>query len=131
MLVFDYLILNRDRHGANMEGTDQSIPKNCAACPLFDHGVSLFSRTPDDAALAKEDVMADKPVQCFVGTRSAWENLHLIPKDVTPSESAEGNRSCTDLLDGLDEAFSPYWLERIWEMIWRRWKTYENLRNQR
>ena len=35
------------------------------------------------------------------------------------------------LLDGLDEALNPRWLDRIWEMIWRRWQAYETLRNQR
>ena len=27
------------------------------------------------------DIMADKPVQCFTGTRSLFKNLELIPED--------------------------------------------------
>ena len=82
MLVVDFLILNRDRHGANMEVLENrnASPSRTRLAPLFDHGLSFFCRTPDDDALEKEDVMADKPVQCFVGSHSAWENLKLIPK---------------------------------------------------
>ena len=32
--------------------------------------------------------------------------------------------------DGLSDALDPQWLNRIWEMIWKRWQTYENLCNQ-
>ena len=131
MLVFDYLILNRDRHGANVEVLTNRYRKTVRLAPLFDHGVSLFSRTPNDAALEAEDVLADKPVQCFVGTRSAWENLNLIPADAYPRLNPLRESHRGDLLEGLDEALNPRWLERIWEMIWRRWQTYENLRNQR
>ena len=45
MLVFDYLILNRDRHGANVEVLTNRYRKTVRLAPLFDHGVSLFSRT--------------------------------------------------------------------------------------
>ena len=83
MLVVDFLILNRDRHGANMEVLTNRYRKTIRLAPLFDHGVSFFCRTPDDA-LEKEDVLADKPVQCFVGSRSASENLKLILHDEFP-----------------------------------------------
>lgn len=131
MLVFDYLILNRDRHGANVEVLANRYRKTIRLAPLFDHGVSLFSRTPNDAALEAEDVMADKPVQCFVGTRSARENLHLIPADSYPRLNPLKESHRAGLFDGLDEALNPRWLDRIWEMIWRRWQAYEAFRNQR
>ena len=105
--------------------------KTVRLAPLFDHGVSLFSRTPDLAALKKEDVMADKPVQCFVGSRSAINNLRLIPPDSHPHLNPLKESDRSFLLNGLDEALDKAWLERIWEMIWKRWKLYENLRNQR
>jgi len=131
MLVVDYLILNRDRHGANMEVLINKYRKSIRLAPLFDHGVSLFSRTPDDTALEKEDVMEDKLVQCFVGSRSAWRNLSLIPTDQYPKLKPLKENHRDQLLDGLEEALDPRWLSRIWEMIWRRWQAYEDLRNQR
>ena len=74
--------------------------------------------------------MADKPVQCFVGSRSAKENLKLIPPDRHPQlhPLTEGDRDA--LLAGLSDALDRQWLDRIWEMIWKRWQTYENLRDQ-
>lgn len=130
MLVVDYLILNRDRHGANMEVLTNRYRKTIRLAPLFDHGVSLFCRCRSIEELKKEDVMTDKPVQCFVGSRSAWDNLRLIPRDQFPRLSPLKESDRAYLLDGLDEALDQHWLDRSWEMIWRRWQAYENLRNQ-
>lgn len=130
MLVFDYLILNRDRHGANMEVLINRFQKTVRLAPLFDHGVSLLSRCPDEAAMQKEDVIADKPVQCFVGSHSAWDNLRLIPHSRYPDLNPLQETHRSTLLEGLDNVLEPIWLDRIWEMVWRRWQGYENLRNQ-
>lgn len=130
MLVVDYLILNRDRHGANMEVLRNQRKKTIRLAPLFDHGLSLLSRCESTEAMLREDVMADKPVQCFVGSRSSCENLRLIPRDQRPSlhPLAENDRAI--LLEGLSEALDQQWLDRIWEMIWKRWQAYEDLCNQ-
>lgn len=130
MLLVDYLILNRDRHGANIEVLINRYRKTVRLAPLFDHGVSFYCRSPDDAALEKEDPMADKPVQCFVGSRSAWDNLHLIPQDQFPRVCPLKETDRSALFDGLDAAISKYRLDRTWEMIWRRWQAYEALRCQ-
>ncbi len=130
MLVVDYLILNRDRHGANMEVLRNPRQKTLRLAPLFDHGLSLLSRCESTEAMLCEDVMADKPVQCFVGSRSARDNLRLIPRCHFPAlhPLAESDRPI--LLGGLSDAMDPLWLNRIWEMIWKRWQAYESLRNQ-
>ncbi|MBR2288620.1 MAG: hypothetical protein IJ865_10270 [Clostridia bacterium] len=131
MLVVDYLILNRDRHGANMEVLRNPRQKTVRLAPLFDHGLSLLSRCDNTEAMLQEDVMADKPVQCFVGSRSAWENLKLIPPNGDPKLHPLMPQHREALLDGLSEVLDPLWLDRIWEMIWRRWLAYENLRHSR
>ena len=130
MLVVDYLILNRDRHGANMEVFRNQRKKTIRLAPLFDHGLSLLSRCESTEAMLREDVMADKPVQCFVGSRSSWENLQLIPRDrrLPLHPLVENDRAI--LLEGLSEALDQQWLDRIWEMIWKRWQAYEDLCNQ-
>ena len=130
MLVVDYLILNRDRHGANMEVLRNQWKKTIRLAPLFDHGLSLLCRCESTEAMLREDVMADKPVQCFVGSRSSWENLRLIPRERRPPlhPLAENDRAI--LLEGLSEALDQQWLDRIWEMIWKRWQAYEDLCNQ-
>ena len=130
MLVVDYLILNRDRHGANMEVLRNPRQKTVRLAPLFDHGLSLLSRCESTEAMLREDVMADKPVQCFVGSRSTRENLKLIPPEKRPKLNSLTPESRAALLEGLSDALDPQWLNRIWEMIWKRWQTYENLCNQ-
>ena len=130
MLVVDYLILNRDRHGANMEVLRNQRKKTIRLAPLFDHGLSLLSRCESTEAMLREDVMADKPVQCFVGSRSSWENLRLIPRDRRPPLHPLTEKDRAILLEGLSEALDQQWLDRIWEMIWKRWQAYEDLCNQ-
>ena len=130
MLVIDYLILNRDRHGANIEVLTNRYRKTVRLAPLFDHGVSFFCRTLDED-LEKEDVMAEKQVQCFVGSRSAWENLHLIPRNEYPRLKPLKESDQSILFDGLYGVLSTRRIDCTWEMIWRRWQAYENLRNQR
>ena len=132
MLVVDFLILNRDRHGANMEVMEKRnmTPSSIRLVPLFDHGLSFFCRTPNEEALEKEDVMADKPVQCFVGSHSAWENLSLIPPAERIVLPRLTHADANALIDGLDAALGRRWLERSVEMIERRWKAYEDFCHQ-
>lgn len=130
MLVVDYLILNHDRHGANMEVLMNRSLRTIRMAPLFDHGVSLLSRCRDEDSMMREDVMADKPVQCFVGSRSARENLTLIPKGSLPILNPLRGEDKSFLMEGLSEALGQTWLDRIWEMIWKRWLTYEAVRDQ-
>ena len=131
MLVVDYLILNRDRHGANMEVLRNRYRKTVRLAPLFDHGLSFFCRCENEAALEKEDVMADKPIQCFVGSRSAKNNLNLIPAGKFPELCPLQEKALPSLTAGLDVVIDKRWLDRILEMIWKRWKEYESFCDQR
>ena len=130
MLVIDFLILNRDRHGANIELLRNSKVKTLRLAPLFDHGISLIFNCMDKEAVHAFDVMADKPVQCFVGSKSAEDNLKLIPKDSLPrlNPLRESNREM--LFTDLETVFPQVWIDKIWEMLWRRWMFYENFCNQ-
>lgn len=131
MLVVDYLILNRDRHGANMEVLRNKQDKTISLAPLFDHGLSLVFQCTEPAALSRIDVMEDKPVQCFVGTNSALTNLSLIPVSLYPPLRPLRESDRDMLFDGLEDALPRAWQDKIWEMIWKRWQFYENLRCQR
>ncbi len=130
MLVVDFLILNRDRHGANIEILRNSKKKTIRIAPLFDHGLSLLSRCRDEKSIAEYDVMEDKPVQCFVGSRSAKENLNLIPKDKLPKLRPLKETDKEILMEGLGNVISPILQDKIWEMIWNRWCYYEDFCNQ-
>lgn len=126
MLVVDYLILNRDRHGANLEVLRNKRKKTVKLAPLFDHGLSLLCRCETADEIDKFDVMADLPVQCFVGSRSAAYNLNLIPKDQIPKLNPLKESDKSILLEGLEEVISQNLQKKIWDMIWKRWCCYED-----
>lgn len=127
MLLVDYLILNRDRHGANIEILRNSRTKTYRPAPLFDHGLSLVCRCEDEAALQSFDVMEDRRVQCFVGSQSTRENLKLIPKGVLSHIHPLQEADQEDLFRDLDGVLPQAWYDKMWEMIWKRWCAYEAL----
>lgn len=131
MLVVDYLVLNRDRHGANVEVLRNPRARTLRIAPLFDHGLSLMFRARSDEEVARFDVMADLPVQSFVGSHSARDNLRLIPKGAFPrlDPLLEGDRNA--LFDGLGVCTTPAWRDKAWRMIWQRWCALEALRAER
>lgn len=131
MLVVDYLILNRDRHGANMEVLRNRYNKSIRLAPLFDHGISLLSRCSSVEEMLQEDLLADKPVQCFVGSKSSLENLKLIPPDRRPILHPLPDRAADILSEGLEDALDKRMLDRICEMILARWQAYEDFCDQR
>ncbi len=129
MLVVDYLILNRDRHGANIEVLRNSKNKTIRLAPLFDHGLSLLFSCHDIDEVNKVDVLEDKPVQCFVGSNSAFENLKLIPVKEYPKLNPIHEDDKAILFEDLD--LDKRLLDKIWEMIWKRWCIYEDICDKR
>ena len=130
MLVVDFLILNRDRHGANIEVLRNSRKRTIHLAPLFDHGLSLLYSCASDKAALNYDVMGDRQVNNYIGSRSTWENLRLIPKEKLPQLRPLKENDKATLLAGLDGVLSPVFQEKIWEMIWKRWCAYEDFCNQ-
>lgn len=131
MLVVDYLILNRDRHGANIEVLRNSRKKTVRLAPLFDQGLSFLYSCPDDAAAAIFDVMADKPCNNYIGSKSVWNNLNIIPKNKMPELYSLHESDRQILMEGLDGVISQTFQDKIWEMIWKRWCAYEDFCNSR
>lgn len=132
MIVADFLILNRDRHGANIEVLRDSKKKSIRLAPLFDHGLSLlFSCKDNIESVIKTDVMEDKRIQCFVGSNSLFENLKLIPKEKFPNLNKLNKNDQDKLFEDLDGILPKEYQDKIWELIWKRWKYYENFCNQR
>ena len=132
MLVVDFLILNRDRHGANIEVLQDSKRKTLRLAPLFDHGLSFVCTIKNNIAeLDKFDVMSDRPVQCFVGSKSTFENLKIIPYDKLPQFNPLTQNDREYILKDLDDILPKEYLDKIWEMIRRRYKYYEDFCNQK
>lgn len=131
MLVVDFLILNRDRHGANIEVLRNSKEKTLRLAPVFDHGLSLLFSCQTKKAVDEFDVMQDRQIQCFVGGNSAQKNLELIPKKELPQFHPLKEEHRNELLGGLEGIVPQYLLDKIWDMIWERWLYYEVFCNQK
>lgn len=131
MLVVDFLILNRDRHGANIEVLRNSKEKTLRLAPVFDHGLSLLFSCQTEKAVDEFDAMQDRPIQCFVGGNSAQKNLELIPKKELPQFYPLKEEHRNELLGGLEGIVPQYLLDKIWDMIWERWLYYEDFCNQK
>ena len=135
MVLVDYLIANRDRHGNNLEvvkGSDGRL----RLAPLFDNGLSLCFSTYNVKQLATVDPLQDIVSNNFLGTRSLEENLvSLVPSTLAVGRLRESHKSqiaagLAPALEGAVEGVSgEAFLEFLWRMIWERWCVYETLRD--
>ena len=127
MMLADYLIANRDRHGGNIEviqGTDGQL----RLAPLFDNGLSFYYSTYADAQLEGLDPLQDISANNYLGSHSLEHNLKaFVPGDLPVMNLQESDRA--GLLQGLEEAISQQRADAIWDMLWRRWSEYAHLRD--
>lgn len=129
MLVVDYLILNRDRHGANIEVLRNGRKHSIRIAPLFDHGLSFLCSCYTDEEIENFDVMADKPCQNFIGSRSTFDNLSLITDKISVFRSKLEIKHKDILFKDLEQVITESHRVKIWEMLMGRWREYEKLCN--
>lgn len=130
MLAVDYLILNRDRHGANIEVLKNRLSRAYSPAPLFDHGLSLILENDPDKIHAF-DITKTKQVQCFVGRTDSEYNVRLIPRDQMPELRAFSKEDYEYIFADMETCISSELREKIWEMINFRRNLYEDIRNQK
>lgn len=130
MLVVDFLILNRDRHGANIEVLKNSRRKTIRLAPLFDHGLSLLCRCTEEQ-FSTFDVMQDRMCNNFIGSRYTWENLKLIPAEKMPALNSLRESDRQVIMKGLEDIIPQVLQNKIWEMVWKRWCAYEDFCHSR
>lgn len=119
MMAFDYLIINRDRHGANIEVIFRNDSVDLA--PLFDHGLSFaYSCYDDEDRIRAFDSKLDRSVNNYLGTRSLEDNLSFITHKVL--RNAHLDETIDSLFSGLEEALHPTLKEKIREIIELRWQ---------
>jgi len=130
MIAIDYLILNRDRHGANIEVLRNARARSLRIAPLFDHGLSFLYSCKTDKEAAAFDILEDKPCNNFIGEYSCRNNLKYLDGkgDVFHGRLCEEDRLV--LLEGLDDILSETYREQIWKMLYERYKIYETLQNR-
>jgi len=123
MFIFDYLIINRDRHGANLEVLKNTSKK---LSPLYDNGVSFVCANTEPATVNDFDVMQDRPVNNFIGERSLELNLKLIDDKLYLNELREEYRE--ELFSDLEGVLDTVYFDKIWEIISRRWENVKEFR---
>lgn len=121
MLAIDYLILNRDRHGANIEILRNSKTHSLRIAPYFDHGLSLLFNCISEDEIQSFDIIKDRQCNNFIGSRSCMENLAFIKgKKVFSGRLTTDDRNY--LFKDLDGVLSPVHLDRIWSMLTERYR---------
>lgn len=119
MFLLDYIICNRDRHGANIEVLQKGEEYRLA--PLFDNGLSfMFSCYNDGKKMKEFDKMKDGPVNNYVGSMNLSDNLKLVPESVRKRVNIPLKEQ---LFRGLENAQGSvpeeYW-DSIYEMVRER-----------
>ena len=126
MIIFDYLICNRDRHGANIEVLFQ-VNTNCFhLAPLFDHGLSLLSPNYKKKDIEEYDIKKEVRVNSFVGSSSLYDNLQLVPKKYFPVNKPDFKK-----IIGNIDIEDKFYLDKVVEMLEWRWKKLEDFRDQK
>ena len=123
MFIFDYLIINRDRHGANLEVLKD---KGVKLSPLFDNGLSFVCSCTDEADLEVFDAMDDRPVNNFIGTKRLGSNLKLIDRRMEFAALCETDGG--KLFAGLGGVLPERYFDVIWGIIWGRWQDVKKFR---
>ena len=126
MFLLDYIICNRDRHGANIEVLQRDGQYRLA--PLFDNGLSLmFSCYNDGKKMLEFDKLKDGPVNNYIGSMNLSENLKLVPgeirKQVVVPEKEQLFKGLTDAAGAVP---LEYW-DCIYEMVKERVIYVKNL----
>ena len=129
MLAVDYLIMNRDRHGANIEVLRNARKKTLRIAPLFDHGLSFLCSCFNEKEIAEFDIDVDRNCQNFIGSRSTLENLDLIKDKNKLFITSITLDTKETLFKDLNQALSAEHMEKIWNMLYKRWCYYESICN--
>ncbi len=76
-------------------------------------------------------MLADRPVQSFIGSKSLEYNLRFLSKDRRIFEGALQETDRSKLAEDLVMVLPEEHLDKIWEMIWGRWERYVQICDQK
>jgi len=127
IFIVDYLIINRDRHGANIEVLFNRKTKEYRIAPLFDQGLSFLSPNYLDDDIKAFQINIERKVNSFIGSTSLTNNLNLVPKEYLPKYNLDINYIFEDLNDILNEDY----LNKCKEILKERWDYIVNLQNKK
>ena len=124
MIIVDYIICNRDRHGANIEVLYNKNTKTYRLAPLYDHGLSLLSPMYKDSDIRNYDIKKEVRVNSYIGCDNLLKNLDLVPTEYFPKKL-----DIAKVFAGFD--FDNLYLRKAREIVEWRWKTLESIRDKR
>lgn len=127
IIIVDYIIMNRDRHGANIEVLYNEKNNNYSLAPIFDNGLSLLSPSFKDAEIKEYDVLKNKRVTSFIGTSSLEDNILIVPIELLKKIRIDLDLVFNDLTDILNEDY----LIKAKKIIRRRLDEIEDLCNKK
>lgn len=119
LMVVDFLLANRDRHGANIEVILGPEGKARLA-PIFDTGLSLiFSAYGDEVAAEQFAPLSDVSANNYLGTRSLFENLSFVDAPLVLPALTRNNVEA--LVGDLAEVLPAAHREKIAAILVQRW----------
>lgn len=119
IFLLDFLICNRDRHGANIEVLKSN--RGYRFADLYDNGISFVqSYGMDFNTIANLNGMSDFTANNFLGSRSLIDNLNLITKPVIVNSLVNNYRDI--ISEGIKEALNDIIWDKVFEMIERRYQ---------
>jgi len=123
LFIFDYLIINRDRHGANLE-----VMKNgdIFLSPFLDNGLSFVCSCTEESELKSFNIMEDRVVNNFIGEKRLETNLKSIDKKVMFNTLS--NSDIDNLFSGLNGVLPERYFDIIREIIHGRWQNVTQFR---
>ena len=125
MIVFDYIILNRDRHGANIEILYNKLNGNIRLAPIFDNGLSLLSPVYKEEDIKNYDIYLERKVNSFIGSSNLENNLNLVPKEYLDIGNIDIDKIFASI--GINNTY----MEKAKAMLKWRIKKLEDIRNKR
>lgn len=114
MIIADFLVLQRDRHGDNIELLLKG--NNYSLAPLFDNGLGLLAPYPScyNMDISNFDVLYDYPVNNYIGTKSLYTNLNFVSPIRINKLTKEDKSS---IFRGMQECLPILYRNKIWELL--------------
>lgn len=119
MFLFDYIILNMDRHGANVEIIKDKFGQYKPA-PLFDNGMSFLYLCINEKEIESFDIMNNSTVNNYIGHSNTLDNLELIDQDIYINELRDSDM--VTIFQDLGNILSKTHIDNIWNMIMKRYE---------
>lgn len=124
--VYDYIIMNLDRHGKNTEVLIGNNINTMSIAPFFDNSLTFLTNRPVDELKRKVQFNDSSRVNDFIGSMNLGSNLELIDKNIILRNPSDLDRQ--ELFQGMAAITTRQFRDYIWYTLNRR---VENVKSKR